>query len=147
MAGARKDNGKGRTIHTVAEVVRKAAWLDVHREFSRPRHGTKYISAMQDTLATLPPQPTRRGRSRGYARADHGLIVRVTWDGVSHERRLYEVGRNVRPFTWPSPSSRGPAPPNYRRMHAAERRKWLRPDEVGVEGIWRRLRRKVPSGV
>ena len=60
-------------------------------------------------------------------------IVRVTWDGVSHERRLAPC-EPVKLFVFPSSRMKGPKAPDDAKAHKTARRKWLNDDEKGVEG-------------
>jgi hypothetical protein len=93
----------GQTIHTVAEFVREATYRDRHPERSFPRHGTKYISAMVDSINRLPNK----------SHLDRARVVRISWNGTSHERLLYEVGHRKSCFCMPQPYSRRiPPPPN-----------------------------------
>jgi len=93
-----KRNGKGNTVFTTAEFVREANKCDRRGSWNGARHAVNCPSATNPhAKGCICVKPVHS--------AD---VVRVIWDGVSHERLLYDAGRPHALFTFPRPYPKEP---------------------------------------
>ena len=91
-------NGKGKTVFTTAEFVRQANKFDRRGSWNGARHAI-------NCPAFTNPHAKGCICVKVVRNAD---VVRVTWDGVSHERLLYDGGKPHALFTFPRPYPKEP---------------------------------------
>lgn len=101
---ATKRRNTGATIHTTAEFVRTLKPGELH-EVACPHHKERHW----ETCTCPHPKPPYRGR-----------IVRVTHNGTSHERLLYEIEKRKPLFVFPRSDkweNHSPYVPMHKYMH------------------------------
>ena len=92
-----KRSDRGKTVHTVAEFVREANKADRRGSWNGATHGVACPSYTDKRKVCICVRPRKQ--------AD---VVRVTWDGESHERLLYDAGKPHRFFPFPRPYPKEP---------------------------------------